>query len=171
MDEQNYSPQPYSAGDTGGEGPQSNGQTYTQQAPYAADQGMTQTGTQQTSYAQSQTAGQGYGQQGPVYVEPAQAYTGEVQPQKDDTPVQSIVGLVLGILSIMIGCCYGVGALFGIPGIILSVIGNKKKKTGVGTAGLITSIIGLVLSIIMIICVALGVAAILSDPTAWSNMY
>lgn len=144
MDEQqqNNIPQQYSNGD--GTGPQSGGQTYYQRAPYGS--GSTPD----------------YTQQGTVYVE-------SVQPQKDDTPAQSIIGLILGIASITLGCCYGIGALAGIPGIILSIIGNKNKKTGIGTAGLVTSIIGVVISVIMIICVVLGVAAVLSDPSAWTT--
>ncbi len=60
-----------------------------------------------------------------------------------------IGGLVLGIMSIVFVCCYGYpSVLFGIIGLVLSIVGNKKGKHGVGMAGLICSIIGLVLGTI-----------------------
>ncbi len=36
----------------------------------------------------------------------------------------------------------GMGIICGPIGIVLSIIGNKQKKTNIGTAGLICSIIG-----------------------------
>lgn len=61
-----------------------------------------------------------------------------------------IAGLVLGIVSICFGCCGG-GIIFGVVGLILSILGNKEKKHNIGTAGLVCSIIGLILSVIMMV--------------------
>ncbi len=61
----------------------------------------------------------------------------------------SIAALVLGIIGILAGCCIPlVGIICSIVGIILGVVGNKQVKTGLGIAGLVVSIIALVLSII-----------------------
>lgn len=92
-----------------------------------------------------------------------QDYTANIEPQvtttvpvqsaeNKDTNVLAIVSLVLGILSIVLGCCTGwIGALFGIGGIICAVFANKQGETGLAKAGLICSIIGIVLGIIVTI--------------------
>jgi hypothetical protein len=67
----------------------------------------------------------------------------------------AVAGLVLGILSLIGGSIPGANAfpmwLFGIVGIILSAIAQKKKKSGIATAGLVLSIIGTVLALITFI--------------------
>lgn len=87
------------------------------------------------------------------------------QPQEENNGL-AIVGLVMGIISIFFSCCYGAGVIFGIAGWICSAMANKKNKTGLGTGGLITSIIGTILSVLIIICfiilVAIGVASEMS---------
>lgn len=70
-----------------------------------------------------------------------------------------VASLVLGIVSIVCSFFgYGaiVGVILGIAGVILGAIGRKNVyKQGVATAGLVCSIIGLVLSsILFIACVA-----------------
>ena len=78
----------------------------------------------------------------------------------------AIVSLVLGILSIVLGCCTGwIGALFGIGGIICAVFANKQGKTGLAKAGLICSIIGIVLGIIITILAAVFSVAFMSELT------
>ncbi len=80
-----------------------------------------------------------------------------------------IASLVLGILALVIGLfsagAFGwLGAILAIIGIILGALGKKvPEKKGIATAGLVLSIIGLVLSLILYIaCVALvgGMASI-----------
>ena len=87
----------------------------------------------------------------------------------ENTPVQgqskgkSIACMVCGIASIVLSECYGFGL---IPAIISLILGGQCKKDGVQNTftkvGKITSIIGLILSIVigalMIILVAAGVA-------------
>lgn len=92
-----------------------------------------------------------------------QTYAYSQPEQKQSNPL-AIVGLVMGILSIVFACCYGIGVFFGIAGIICSALSKKKGKSGMGTAGLICSIIGTVLSVIMIIYVVVVFAAVLTDP-------
>ena len=63
-----------------------------------------------------------------------------------------IAGLVCGILAICTSCCYGIpGIIFGIIGLICALIGNNRSKSGVGTAGLVCSIIGIVLGVAALI--------------------
>lgn len=61
-----------------------------------------------------------------------------------------IAGLVLGIIGIPACCCYGIpGILFGVIGIILAIVGNKRNKgSGVGIGGLVCSIIALIFGIL-----------------------
>ena len=56
-----------------------------------------------------------------------------------------IASLVLGIIGIPACCCYGVpGVLFGIIGLILAIVGNKRSRNkGIGIAGLVCSIIAI----------------------------
>ncbi|MCD7835346.1 MAG: hypothetical protein LUG83_01525 [Lachnospiraceae bacterium] len=75
----------------------------------------------------------------------------------------AVAGLVMGIISILFSCCYGAGIIFGVAGWICSAMANKKNPTGLGKGGLITSIVGTVLSILIILCfivlVFIGTAA------------
>lgn len=88
----------------------------------------------------------------------------QYQAPVEDVPNKAnglqIGGLVCGILAICFSCCYGVpGVLLGVAGLICGIVGNKKGKTGVGTAAIICSIIGLILGVIMLIYfVFVGVA-------------
>jgi thiol:disulfide interchange protein len=80
------------------------------------------------------------------------------QSDKGENNGLAIVGLVMGIISIVLSCCYGSGVVFGIVGLICSIMANKKNKTGIGTAGLITSIIGIVISVLMLIVYIIVIA-------------
>lgn len=72
--------------------------------------------------------------------------------EQNKTDVLSIIGLVLGILSILMGCCCTwLGLILGIAGVICSIIGNKNSKTGLGTAALICSIVGCVFAVLGVI--------------------
>lgn len=71
------------------------------------------------------------------------------EPKKTDT--LAIVSLILGIISI-VACCYIYVAIpLGIGGIVCSVISKKKQKSGLATAGMICSIIGIVITILAIV--------------------
>lgn len=81
-------------------------------------------------------------------------------PKKTD-PL-AIVSLVLGIASIVMGCCIPILSIaLGIGGIICSVMSSKKQKSGLATAGIVCSIIGIVVGVIMWIfnAVLLGMLA------------
>ena len=72
-----------------------------------------------------------------------------------------VASLILGIVSILIGCFSGgllgwVGTIAGIVGIILGALGRKNEASkGLATGGLVCSIIGTFLGLILYIaCVA-----------------
>lgn len=97
------------------------------------------------------------------------------QPEIQDNASQNgsnslaIVSLVTGILSI-VSCCCGIGFIFSIPGIICGVMSNKKGSSGMATAGIICSIVGIVFSAIMIIYyVAIFASGAYTD--LYSNYY
>ena len=63
-----------------------------------------------------------------------------------------IASLILGILSILISLFSALaGIVMGILGIIFSVKQRRRSPNGIATAGLITSIIGLAISVISLI--------------------
>lgn len=71
-----------------------------------------------------------------------------------------VASMVLGILSIVFSCCYGIpGLIMGIIGLVCGIKGNSEGKNGIGTAGIVCSIIGLIFSVIMLIYfIAVGFA-------------
>lgn len=89
------------------------------------------------------------------YQQPVEQPAVEPQPQGKPGNGLAIGALVLGIASIVLSCCYC--GFLGIPGLIMGIIANKKNKTGLGTAAIITSIIGIILFVVsLILVVVLG---------------
>ena len=84
------------------------------------------------------------------YEQPGYQQPSSPEPQKTDT--LAIVSLILGIGAILMGCCITyLGIALGIGGIICSVMSKKKQKSGLATAGMVCSIIGIVFAAIWII--------------------
>ena len=79
-----------------------------------------------------------------------------------------VASLVLGIISLVIGVfSAGVlgwaGAIMAVVGIILGALGRRNpEKSGVATAGLVCSIIGLVLCLILYVACAACVGGLAS---------
>lgn len=77
-----------------------------------------------------------------------------------------VASLVLGIISLVIGIFSSgllgwLGAILAIIGIILGALGRKDpEKKGISTAGMVCSIIGLVLCLILYIACAACVGAL-----------
>lgn len=76
-------------------------------------------------------------------------------PAGSQTNSMALTGMILGICSITIGlvCC---GPVFGIAGIIFSIIGLNRIKSnpgmggrGMAIAGLVTSILGVVVGVVL----------------------
>ena len=93
--------------------------------------------------------------------------------QKKET--LAIVSLVLGIVSLVVCCCSGLFSTpFGIGGIICAVLAQKNGKSGIATAGLICSIIGVVFGFVSAILGIMVFMALMSDADvmeAFSAMY
>jgi len=81
----------------------------------------------------------------------------------------AVAALVLGILSIPAACFFGSGILFGGVAIVLAILAGKKVKSGqagqggLAKAGLITGIIGLVLSILILVFFGNVIANVMGD--------
>lgn len=71
--------------------------------------------------------------------------------EEPDTPGSAIGALILGILSILTSCCCGSGIVFAVLGLVLAIIAAKEQECGVGTAGLVCSIVGICLNVIILI--------------------
>ncbi|MGT2425990.1 DUF4190 domain-containing protein [Amnibacterium kyonggiense] len=88
-------------------------------------------------------------------------YSGPAQPVRP-TPILSILSLVGGILGILTSF-FWIGLLFGAAGAVLGFIGRRREPQakGLWLAGIITGIVGLVISLIVIVgfFVLIGIAA------------
>ena len=121
---------------------------HTQQFPA---QGYGQQGPGQQGYGQ-----QGYGQQYPGQQGYGNAPAGYDQGAPAKSNGLGIAALVLGILSIPAAFFVGAGIVFGLLAIIFGIIGLRRVKArradnkGMAIAGLITGIIGALLSIVVI---------------------
>ena len=85
----------------------------------------------------------------------------ELQPVKNEKGgvIMAVASLVLGIISLVIALFFSafgwLGAILGILGIVFAALARKKQKTGIATAGLVLSIIGTILGLLLYIaCVA-----------------
>jgi hypothetical protein len=82
-----------------------------------------------------------------------------------------IVSLVLGILSIPLGCCSFGGLIMPIPAIICGILGMRKadqgmaNNKGMAIAGLICGIVGLIISLSFI---TLALVGTISDSNGYS---
>lgn len=103
------------------------------------------------NYMNNNTSAGNYNYQDNTGLYSTSSYVDNNYSQGEGTPGLAIGSLVLGIISILFCCCWGCGILFAIPGIIMGVSANKKIKTGVGTAGIICSVVGTVLNAIMLL--------------------
>lgn len=106
-------------------------------------------GTATSAVYQQPISGQGTNYQGSYNA----AYTQSTAAPVTSGPSKGlgVAGLVLGIIGIITGCCYG-GFVFGLIGLILSIVYVAKKGSkGLGISGIITSALGLILSIVMLI--------------------
>ncbi len=81
-------------------------------------------------------------------------YVDEPEPSKG----LAIASLVCGIVSIVFCCTSWIGGLVGIAGLITGILAKSKRQGGSGmsTAGIICSVIGILLSIIMLVFIGLA---------------
>ena len=99
-----------------------------------------------------------------AYSVPQQAYTDSSQntytevydePEKKESKIFGLIGMICGIASIL--CCV-CGPVLAIPGVILSIVGMvKKEKKTFPIVGIITSALGFIIGIIVIIVLVVGI--------------
>lgn len=83
------------------------------------------------------------------YTQPAKAVVYDTMPMKNNN--MAIVGLVVGIFSLLICWIPFWNLILSIAGIICSAIGlSRKQKSGMAIGGLVSSIIALLISIFII---------------------
>jgi len=82
------------------------------------------------------------------------------EPVKKGNPQhngKAIAGLVLGIVSFVF-CWFGfISIPASIVGIVMSALGLKSQKSGLAVGGLISAILGLILTIIIIVAIGLWI--------------
>lgn len=109
-------------------------------------------------------------EQNNMYEEYSVEPTVEVAEEKQSDAL-AIISLVMGILSIILCCCYGIGIVFGIAGIICGAVAKKKGQSkGLALAGLICSIVGCVFSVAAIIYYVWAVTLVMNDPEMFNMM-
>lgn len=103
-------------------------------------------------------------------VQPAPVTYVQQAPEVQPSPVKqsngaAVAGLVFGILAVFLGWIPVIGWIFCIVGLICSIVGFvniKKKNSGKGPAiaGLITSIFGTIITVLLTILLAVSVLAV-----------
>ncbi len=92
------------------------------------------------------------------------------EPNK--TNVLAILGLIFGIVSIVTCCVWYLSAILGIAGIVCSILSKKNGKSGMATAGIVCSIVGLVLClVIFVFVVIIGTSSEFADLMSLYNYY
>ena len=95
--------------------------------------------------------GEGYGDYQKPY--------GEPQQNGDGGQGMAIASMILGIVSIVLCCAWYISLICAVAGIVLGVLHNKKgAKSGMDTAGIVCSVIGIVLTVAVWILAVIGLA-------------
>lgn len=89
---------------------------------------------------------------------------------EDPGKTNSVLALIMGILSIILCCCSVIGIIPGILGIVFSrKAKNKGEIGGMATAGLVCSIIGIVFGVLATIVYVIYGALVFSIVSAWDQ--
>lgn len=78
-------------------------------------------------------------------------------PPAGNQNTQGLVGMIVGIISIPLGCCAWIGMVVGIVGLVFSWLGFQKANSGLASnrgqalTGLICSAVGVVFGLVMLI--------------------
>lgn len=114
--------------------------------------------SQANTYSYGQNGYSSYGQANNGY-----SSTGGYQPQNGKTPASpmAIASLVMGILSLVLCCCIGIGGIvLGALGIIFAILSRKgKSMETMAKVGLGLSITGVVLGLITAVFFFIGMLA------------
>lgn len=113
--------------------------------------------------------------QGQGYYNPNYGQNQYQKPVTNQPNGLAIAGMILGILSIPASCCYGIGALLGLIGLVLSLLSKKKGidtgYSGMAIAGIVTSVIGIIIAILFWIFIYLFVFIEGNNINSYRNWY
>jgi len=97
----------------------------------------------------------------PTQAQQTQTYANQTQLAKPGTNGKAIASMVLGIIGILMVFTYVfsfVSVILGIVGLILGISANKKQRSGIAIAGIVTSAISLGFGLLEAIsCVGLAI--------------
>ncbi|MBR2591581.1 MAG: zinc-ribbon domain-containing protein [Oscillospiraceae bacterium] len=82
------------------------------------------------------------------YSNPDARWRASVKPGDPSRNWAGVTGFIMGILSV-VGA--PLGSLLALPGLIISIIGRKSQQRGLAIAGIVTSILGLVIVALLLI--------------------
>ncbi len=131
--------------------------------------------TQSQNYSQPQNYNQPQQYNQPVYNQYGQPNYTQLNygyPQPKQTDGKSVCSLIMGILSLLLACFYGSGLIFSILGIVFGVLSKKdtdknnamnNNSSGMATGGIVCSVIGGILSLLMLIGVVIVIAVGISE--------
>lgn len=144
-----------------------NGQTYEQRS-YPDQPGLSQNNYPQNDYVPNEFGQNSYGQNGYGQGSYAQGNNGQIGYEQNycrntnnQTGGLAIAALVLGIISILLCWFAPIAMPASIVGIILAVIAlSKKQSRGMSIAGMITSIVGGILAILLVALVLMMFSAV-----------
>lgn len=76
-----------------------------------------------------------------------------------------LISMILGIIGLVMCCCYGSGFLFSVASLVLAIVevAREKKFSGFGIAGLILGIVGIVLALIVWVFVIIALLVVESE--------
>ena len=145
----------------GGQNPYAGQNPYGGQNPYA---GQNPYGGQNNYRNYGKGEGTLYGGTNPYASAQGEPVPDDFRPVSGAGRVLGIVSMVCGILSVLGCCCMGVFLAAAIAGIITSAISFKRgDRNGFAVAGLVTSIVGVVFNVIVIIAIAVTGSAFPPD--------
>ena len=133
---------------------------YRENTPYAEQSGYNQANQMRTDYNSSPYYQNSYPQS--TY----QDHYGRNEKRQNTGSGFAIAGLVLGIMSIVLFWTMPIAMILAVIGIILSVIAlSKNQSRGLSIAGIITSIVGGILSILAVVLILITLAELdIYDP-------
>jgi hypothetical protein len=81
-----------------------------------------------------------------------------------------IASLVLGICSIVICCCYGIGIIPSVLALIFGILQQRKNPNGIATAGIVLGIVGILCNLVFLIYMIIFFSYA-SDSNAWQQFF
>ena len=104
-------------------------------------------------------------------VQPVQPVQPVIEPAAGGSKGMAITAMILGIASLVFMCFWFISLPLAVAGLILGIIAVNKRSGGMAKAGMIMSIVGLVISIIMLILTIAGVGVLNELDNSSNSIY